>query len=200
MEEVQAKMKKPFYKKWWVWVIAIIVIIGVSNANKDGSKSTSNSNGDGTKTTTGQTQANKEEDKKFKVGDKITTGKYEITIISVEEKSSVGSKYAESKPADGGVYVAVKWEYKNISNEPIGAFSFPKLALQDAKGTKYSEDLSASVYYSTEIDKNRKALSDLNPGIKVIDGGVFEISKETYANIGWDLLVEADKKNIVNIK
>ncbi len=197
---MKVKAKKPFYKKWWVWAIAIIVIIGVSNAGKDGSKTTSNSNGEVAKTTTGQAQANKEEEKKFKIGDKITTGKYEITIISVEEKSSVGSKYAESKPADGGVYVAVKWEYKNISNEPIGSFSLPKLTLQDAKGTKYSEDVSASMYYSTEIDKNRKALSDLNPGIKVLDGGVFEISKEAYANIGWKLLVEADKKVIVDIK
>ena len=35
MDKVKAtKIKKPFYKKWWVWVIAIL-IIGAIGANGD---------------------------------------------------------------------------------------------------------------------------------------------------------------------
>lgn len=29
-----AKMKKPWYKKWWVWVIAVIVIAGIGNSSQ----------------------------------------------------------------------------------------------------------------------------------------------------------------------
>jgi colicin import membrane protein len=29
------KVKKPFYKKWWVWVIAIIVVIGATGGDEE---------------------------------------------------------------------------------------------------------------------------------------------------------------------
>ena len=29
------KVKKPFYKKWWVWVLAVIVLIGVSGGEEE---------------------------------------------------------------------------------------------------------------------------------------------------------------------
>lgn len=33
----EVKIKKPFYKKWWVWVLAVILIGAVANPSEEGS-------------------------------------------------------------------------------------------------------------------------------------------------------------------
>ena len=134
------------------------------------------------------------------IKDTVTTDKFEITILNVEKRTFVGGEYFKTSPSSGGVYVAVKWEYKNITDKPIKSYSSPKISLQDSNGVKYSQDYSASSYYATEINKDRKIISDLNPGIKVVDSSVFEISQESYNNAGWNLLVDSDMDYLVNIK
>ncbi len=37
-----AKVKKPFYKKWWVWVIVVIIMVAIGTSG--GSDSTNNNN------------------------------------------------------------------------------------------------------------------------------------------------------------
>jgi hypothetical protein len=134
----------------------------------------------------------------YNIGDTIQNKKYEITINSVEQREGVGSEYLNSSPAEGGIYVCINYTYKNISTEPLSTWSTPTIKLQDANGTKYSTDISASSYYATEIDPDRKILSDLNPGITVTDGGVFEISKESYNQGEWFIII--DSKIKVKIK
>jgi hypothetical protein len=193
-----AKNKKPFFTKWWVWVVAVFVVIGIASNSSNKSQVSPQGNDNVAQTATKGSSVKSEAT--FNIGDTVKTDKFEITIISVEERMKIGTQYLNSKPADGGIYVAVKWEYKNISKEPIGTFSFPTIKLQDSNKTKYNSDMSASSYYATEIDPNRKILSDLNPGIKVIDGEIFEISKETYSQAGWQIIIDADKDSIVKIK
>jgi flagellar basal body-associated protein FliL len=134
------------------------------------------------------------------IGDTVETNTFEITILSVEVKDYVGYTSSGSSPRDGGLYVAVKFEYKNTSDKPIDMYSLPSIKLQDSKGTNYSSDYVASLYYGTEFDKHSTGLSDLNPGIKAVDGNVFEISIESYEMGGWSVLVEADKEYTVTIK
>ena len=162
----------------------VILISAASSAGNNPSKTVSNPS-TATQTETKQADNKPKAETSFKIGDMIKTEKFEIKILSVEERKEVGEKYVSSKPADGGIYVAVKFEYKNISDKPIGMFSFPKIVLQDSNKNKYNQDLSATTYYATEIQPDRKVLSDLNPGIKVMDTGVFEISKEAYAQGEW---------------
>lgn len=50
-----AKIKKPFYKKWWVWVIVIIIIGGIAAASGGGNDSkTTGSNSNNSQTQTQQ--------------------------------------------------------------------------------------------------------------------------------------------------
>jgi Beta-lactamase inhibitor (BLIP) len=42
------KVKKPFYKKWWVWVIAIIIIFAATGGGEDDAKPTSSDKGNKT--------------------------------------------------------------------------------------------------------------------------------------------------------
>lgn len=134
----------------------------------------------------------------YSIGEAIQNKKYEITISSVSESKKVGTKYLSSEPAEGGTYVCVDFSYKNISSEPMSSWDFPSLQLLDSNGTKYSADISASSYYATEKDPNRKVLSDLNPGITVKDNDVFEISVNSYSQGEWFLLI--DNKIKVKIK
>ena len=192
-----AKNSKPFYKKWWVWGIALIVIIAVSSnsGNKSGNNNTANSVTNNT-TTAGN---NTDIQTMYSVGETITTDKFEITINNIQTKESVGGKYSPKEASDGGIYVCVDYEYKNISNQPISSFSCPKIKLKDSNDVSYDSDLSATMHYSTETKPDNKALSDLNPGIKVSDSDVFEISKEEYAKGGFYIVVDADKKFDVKI-
>lgn len=188
-----AKNSKPFYKKWWVWGIALIVIIAFSSnsGNKSGNNNTTNSSTTAADNPNIQTM--------YSVGETITTGKFEITINNIQTKESVGSEYFSTDASDGGIYVCVDFEYKNISNQPISSFSCPKIKLKDSNGVTYEADINATAYYSTETTPDNKALSDLNPGIKVSDSDVFEISKEEYAKGGFYIVVDADKKFNVKI-
>lgn len=48
----EEKVKKPFYKKWWVWVIIAVFVIGVATQSKKSEASTSGSTA---QTSTGET-------------------------------------------------------------------------------------------------------------------------------------------------
>ncbi len=182
--------KKQKMPKWLI-VIIVLVVLGLfsQTANNDSSKESKSSSSSVSK-----------QEKLYNIGDTITTDKYEITIISVKELTKVGGEYLNKQVSEGGTFVAVDWKYKNITNEPIGMFSFPSIKLLDSSDTKYSSDVDASSYYATETDPDRKIVSDLNPGITVTDSDVFEISADTYANGEWKILVDADKNYYVKIK
>lgn len=135
-----------------------------------------------------------------KVGEKFTTEKFEITIVSVETKKQVGSEFFEEKPAEGGEYIAVRWKYKNISKEPIGMFSTPSLKLVNPDGIKFDADIGASGAYATELDLTAKIVSDLNPGITVEDAQVFEVEKGSFDKASWQVFVDADEDVTFTLK
>jgi hypothetical protein len=123
------------------------------------------------------------------------TEKFAVMVSEVEILDQIKTEFSESTPAEGGLYVAVLWIYKNITNEPISSFSTPSIHLLSPEGTKYSADIGASSEFAAMVDLDRKVLSDLNPGIQVTDGDVFEVSKDVYGNgEGWKILIDADRK------
>jgi len=174
-------------------IIVLFVIGIIGSVAGGGSKNTSNNND----LNTNETKAT---DVTYKVSDVVKTEKFELIVNSVEERSIVGSQYFEKKPSQGGTFVAVQYQYKNVTDKPIGSFSTPTIKLVDKNGTEYSADAGASGNYATELNLDRKLLSDLNPGITVNDAAIFEVSKEQYANQGWSLMIKADKDIKVLIK
>lgn len=158
------------------------------------------SDGESSNTTISSSDDMQVEDPIANIGDLITTEKFEITILSVEKRKQVGSSFFSSTPAEGGLYITVQWQYKNISSEPIGTFSVPYIRLIDENETRYSSDIGASGNFATELDLDRKILSDLNPGITVQDADVFEISEELYESGEWKIFINADDDIYVSIK
>ncbi|MBQ7574210.1 MAG: DUF4352 domain-containing protein [Clostridia bacterium] len=185
-----AKNKKPIFKRWWFWVIIGVAVICIvsGNTNKEENSTVSVTKGE-----------NSQKEDTCKIGDTITTDKFEVTINGITTKNSVGNEYLSATPSEGGIYVCIDFAYKNITDQPISSFSCPQIKLVDDKGTKYSSDIEASSYYATETDPDRKILSDLNPGIKVKDSAVFEISQEIYKPENFRISVDADKDFTVSI-
>lgn len=173
--------------KWGGIALIVIIIIGaVSGSGGDGSSKGSSS--------TTQEQKQAEQAKVYATNETVVSKNMELTVTSVAEKASVGGQYLNEKPSEGGTLVAVNWQYKNTSNEPIGTFSQPSIKLVDSNGVEYSSDGGKSASYATEIKLDRKILSDLNPGITVKDASVFEVSKESYGQSTWYVVIKADGK------
>ena len=177
------------------WGILGIIVIGIisSAGSKSGDSSSTSSSTSSSSSTSASTSTSTPNPVPLKVGSIIKTPKFEIQVSSVNTADQLGGEFFESKPADGGTYLAIQWNYKNISDSPISAFSQPSLHLKDPKGTKYDADTGASASYATELKLNEKVMSDLNPGIRVKGAEVFEVSKELLAQPGWKIYIDADK-------
>lgn len=172
-----------FIKHKFITFILVIIVLGAISSS-------------GGNETAQVSSTNQKEEVVYNVGETIATKEYEITIDAVKEKNKVGNQYLSSTPAEGGVYVAIDFKYKNISDAPLSSWDFPTVELVDSKGVEYSSDISASSYYATEMEPDRKVLSDLNPNITVTDNKVFEVSSETYNSGEWFLVVD----NTIKIK
>lgn len=142
--------------------------------------------------TSGDVKASKKkEETVYQVGDTAIVKGLEATVTKFEELDVIGDPSFLGKTAsDGGTLVAIQYTMKNVSEKPIGMFSYPTMNLVDEKGTKYSTDLEGSSAYAveTKID-NSKVLSDLNPDISVTAVDVYEVSKEKFAEGKWYIQV-----------
>ncbi len=126
-----------------------------------------------------------------RIGEKVTVERLGITVDAVNLRSRVGGVLFGAEASEGGVYVAVDWSYENVSKEPIsgGLFSTPDCYLVSPEGTKYNQDLAASVGLAEERDLDEKIVSDLNPGIRVRSACVFEVSRKLLAEGEWRIAV-----------
>lgn len=118
------KVKKPFYKRWWVWLIAIIIVIGMFSGNDD-SKETSGEpqvveeEGD-TKEKEDDSNEDEEneeniEDKKFGIGEKVELDGHVVEVTEVEKSS--GDDF--DKPSEGKEFVIVHISIENNSDDEI---------------------------------------------------------------------------------
>jgi Domain of unknown function (DUF4352) len=172
--------------------ILVIIVIGIISSLAGGGEETAT---DSTTQKSGETTEQAE--KIYKVNEPITVDdKAEVVVTKVEEMSTIGDpEFLGKQASEGGTLVAVQLTVKNISNEPIGAFSTPTFNLVDEKGTKYESDIDASGAYAIETNiDNSKLMSDLNPGIKVTDVQVYEISKDAYAAGKWYVQISGGEK------
>ena len=177
-------------------VFIILILLGVISSGGEESTSASNEN----KTVTAAEQSAEQQQAAWKVGDAIKTEKFEITVSSVTNRGSVGGEFMSERAADGALFVVVNFKYRNITKEPIGSFSMPDIKIIDPNGTEYDEAAGATAYYQTEINLNKKAVSDLNPGITQKDAVIFEVSRDLWKNKGWKLVIDADEDVEVMVK
>ncbi len=129
----------------------------------------------------------------LKIGDAFKTSNLEIKITRVEVRDTVGRTWTQSSAADGGIFVAVAYNYRNITQKPVG--TNPIVRLKSPDGIIYDPDIDASIGFRSELAANEKVnekiLSDLNPGIQVNGAEVFEVNKASFNPDTWKILVKA---------
>lgn len=162
-----------------IWLLGIFV--NVFSDNKS-SKSTSNH---------APAEPIKKEPQVFPTSQMVSNEMFDIAVEKIDYKDIISSNFLQSRASDGATYVCIIWFYKNISREPLGFLDFPHISLISPDGVKYSSDINASATYATIMNTNSKVLSNLNPGIRVFDAQVFEVSKEQLKKKGWKLLVKS---------
>lgn len=143
-------------------------------------------------------EAAEEKETVFKVGETFVEDQLELTVTVFEEMETIGDPNLFGKKAsEGGTLVSIQYTMKNISDEPVGMFSYPTVNLVDKNGTEYSSDIDASGAYAVETDiDNSKILSDLNPDISVTATSAYEVSKEKFAQGQWYILIGDSKVQI----
>ncbi|WP_347553256.1 DUF4352 domain-containing protein (plasmid) [Pseudalkalibacillus hwajinpoensis] len=169
--------------------IGIIVIIGgISSALSGGSDEASTE-------VSGESNKEAKEETTYSLNDTVALKKTEVTVTNFEERDEVGVSGVSKQASDGGTLVAIQYTIKNISEEPVGAFSLPTVSLVNEKGTKFDSDIDATSNYAVETDvDNSKIMSDLNPDITVTDVKVFEVSKEKFQSGKWFISVDGKQK------
>jgi hypothetical protein len=172
----RAKVCKP--SLLWLWLLCVIAPNMVST-------------GDLHRLTRGIVAENKTAESRS-IRETFKTDKFAITVDAAESSPTVGGGVLGSAAGEGGIYIAIKWSYENISGAPVSAFSVPDIHLVGPDGTKYDPDLGASASYAAEVGTDSKLVSDVNPGIRVKDADVFEVAKDKFDPSTWHVLIDAD--------
>ena len=139
----------------------------------------------GSDTSTSATPEAKSE-KTLSVGEVAPIKNFDFSIESVKVLRNIGDKQA----AGGGIFVCVKYKFKNTSGKPIGSFSFPTVRkLISPKDAQYSADVGATVLYTVLLGIDSKVVSDLNPNLTAEGATVFEVA-ESELGSGWKLNIQ----------
>ena len=130
----------------------------------------------------------------FQIGDSVNTNQFEFRITDAYVLDNLGE---EKRVPEGAVYVVIEYEYKNISQNPISSLDLPVVWLVDGNGASYSQDADAKWYF--DVYRDSKVISDLNPGIKTKDAGIFEVSVDVLNMGGMQARVQADQDFLIGL-
>jgi hypothetical protein len=93
-----AKQKKGCFLRTLIGIAAVVVVIGIIAAMGS----------DGDSEGPEKITANP--------GETVTTEKLDLSVQKLELTETVGGDFLESSASEGGMYVALKYKYKNITN------------------------------------------------------------------------------------
>ncbi|MDP1418566.1 DUF4352 domain-containing protein [Peribacillus simplex] len=174
------KVKKPFYKKWWVWVLAIIVIANIASGGDEEETSTETKSDTKATETTAKPEEKKEEPKKeapkqHQVGDVVKVGKLEYTVKGVEETQKISNVLGDKTTE--GKFVIVEMAIKNLDKKERMADS--NMFKIKADGAEYGADAELDMY----VNEGGIGffLETMNPNISKTGKVVFELPTEAKA-------------------
>lgn len=163
------KVKKPFYKKFWVWIIAIIIIGGVIGSN--GSKKTRNtSNNSSTKK-----EAKKEDTRKITY-EKFSKVKMGSTYEDVKNMLGEGKESTSSEM--GGIKTVIyTWDNGDGSNMNVTFQNNKALAKAQAGLSRERADVNMEKYNKIETGMDYNKVKEI-----LGDGELMSISEVVGSN------------------
>ena len=175
---MKEKVKKPFYKKWWVWLIAVFLFIGfVGSLNDDTEKASTTPKEEVKKETVKKEQPKKETPKKVKpkkVDYSIKAGMYKVgSDIKPGEYVLI---------SDGFGYFQVSKDSSGTLESILSNDNFTTNAIVSVKAGQYFEFKDAKAYPITQAPKLEPKNGKLGEGTyKVgihIQPGEYKVSAE----------------------
>ena len=186
------KVKKPFYKKWWVWVLAIIIIGNIVNgggeeetASRDTKAETASTEPAKTEEPKAEEPAKKEEAKKeepkkeevkaFGIGEKATIADVGFTLNGVEETNEInsGNEFIPNATTEGKFIIA-DVSVENGQKEALTInSSFFKIKTTDE--VEYEATTDGEVIMAMGDNMGDFFLEQINPGLSKSGKVVFEV-------------------------
>src|SRR5690625_5031090 len=120
--DMSEKVKKPFYKKWWIWLIAIIVVFAIASGGDDESEAVDSeeatavvesSESEDESENADAKEEETEEKTEFELGEKVELNDNIVEVVEVEK--STGDDF--DKPKEGKEYVIVHVSIENNGDE-----------------------------------------------------------------------------------
>ncbi len=136
----------------------------------------------------------------YLVGQPLDIGDFRVIIRNVSERDAVGRSIVREQASAGGVLVVVEYTVENISDRPKAAYQLPAPSLIGPNNVVYDKDLGKTAAYASEGELDVKAMSDLNPGIRVTNAVVFEVSEASFDRATWMLGLGAGNRLRVSMK
>lgn len=169
------KVKKPFYKKWWVWLLAIIIVGAIASGGEDTPTDTTSKDTPKAETKKSETKKPaKEEAKVAGIGETIKVGDVEFTVNEITTAKNVGGEFGSNAQ---GTYLLANVTVTNKGNEAITTdTSFFQLK---AGEKTYDADGTASMNADMEL---KFFLQQVNPDLSNTGTVVFDVSDELIAN------------------
>lgn len=171
------KVKKPFYKKWWVWLLAIIVVIAFAGGGEESStKEETAENVAATENKKEKSQEDtKDEVKVAGIGEKATISDVSFTVNGIEETSEIksGNQFIENATTEGKFIIA-DVSIENGQKEALTInSSFFMIKTED--DTTYEAVSSGEVMMAMGDEGTDFFLEQINPGLSKSGKVVFEV-------------------------
>lgn len=131
---VKEKVKRPFYKKWWVWLLAIIVVVAIAGMGneEDVDKEAISAEASDEKDTKNDKKKEKKKDEKkvYKIGDTVEFKNTKFTLKEVTTTDE-RNQFADIDPT---AVIKIEYELENTGDEdlPFGT----DITVYDADGNK----------------------------------------------------------------
>lgn len=173
---MEKPIKKPLFKRWWFWVIVVIVVIGaIASGGNDNTKPTAD-NSKPTVSDSTKKEDKKEEEKTYKIGDDITSGKINVIINSCTEKKEFksGNQFIDDVKTEGKfIVVEAKITNNDSESRTIDTNMFKLVDSQDREFDVYSK-----FELMTILDDKYLFLESVNPGMSRTGTFVFEVPED----------------------
>lgn len=196
----EKKAKKPIYKRVWFWILAIIAlaVIGTAIGGDDEGEASESSEESGAEGSAEAEDSSADEDEASSdegeesedvevasLGEPVVVGDWEITVVSVGERTAqVGDEFLSTEAQGEFLPVEVTLTNNGSSAENFFASDFVVI---DADDREFSYSSDASLYSG---DAGLSILDEVNPGNTLSGYLYFDVAEtadiqKVHINDGW---------------
>ena len=175
-----AKVKKPFYKKWWFIALVVVLVIGAfSGGDDEGASDVADDAGTADVVEDVDASEPKDEnepgeveeepvEEAYSVGDLVNVGSVSYLVNGIDTATNVGGEWGENSK---GTFLLVNVTVTNNGDEALTVDDSLFKLLNDGK--EYDSDSLAGMYAN---DDSSFFLESINPELSLTGNVVFDVS------------------------